>query len=126
VRARVRVRACVVFFFLWLPVEIQLLEFISVMICCIWVNAVHICFLLISSTSIKIMWFWMYVVQLTLILLTWSIGWAPNNARKWQMGFNSAFKGLTQWNWEYIGCSLSTMVIVLFFAVQFTKFQHVH
>jgi hypothetical protein len=31
---------------------------------------------------------------LTLILLTWIIGWAPNNARKWQMGFNSAFKVL--------------------------------
>jgi hypothetical protein len=32
--------------------------------------------------------------KLTLILLTWRIGWAPNNARKWQMGFNSAFKAL--------------------------------
>jgi len=32
---------------------------------------------------------------LTLILLTWRIWWAPNNASKWQMGFNSAFKGLT-------------------------------
>jgi len=31
---------------------------------------------------------------LTLILLTWRIRWAPNNARRWQMGFNSAFKGL--------------------------------
>ena len=31
---------------------------------------------------------------LTLILLTWRIGRAPNNASKWQMGFNSAFKGL--------------------------------
>jgi hypothetical protein len=31
---------------------------------------------------------------LTLILLTWSIGWAPNNVSKWQMGFNLAFKGL--------------------------------
>ena len=31
---------------------------------------------------------------LTLILLTWRIRWAPNNASKWQMGFNSAFKGL--------------------------------
>jgi hypothetical protein len=30
--------------------------------------------------------------QLTLILLTWSIWWA-NNASKWQMGFNLAFKG---------------------------------
>ena len=32
--------------------------------------------------------------SLTLILLTWRIRWAPNNASKWQMGFNSAFKGL--------------------------------
>jgi hypothetical protein len=32
--------------------------------------------------------------DLTLILLTWSIGRAPNNANRWQMGFNSAFKGL--------------------------------
>ena len=31
---------------------------------------------------------------LTLILLTWKIRRAPNNADKWQMGFNSAFKML--------------------------------
>jgi hypothetical protein len=31
---------------------------------------------------------------LTLILLMWRIGWAPKNASRWQMGFNSAFKGL--------------------------------
>jgi len=31
---------------------------------------------------------------LTLILLTWRIWWAPNNASRWQMGFNSAFEGL--------------------------------
>ena len=31
---------------------------------------------------------------LTLILLTWRIWWAPNNASSWQVGFNSAFKGL--------------------------------
>jgi hypothetical protein len=24
----------------------------------------------------------------------WRIGWAPNNASKWQMGFNLVFKGL--------------------------------
>jgi len=30
---------------------------------------------------------------LTLILLTWRIWWAPNNASKLQMGFNSMFKG---------------------------------
>ena len=32
--------------------------------------------------------------HLTLNLLTWRIWWAPNNASKWQMGFNPAFKGL--------------------------------
>ena len=31
---------------------------------------------------------------LTLILLTWRIWRAPNNASRWQMGFNSVFKGL--------------------------------
>ena len=32
--------------------------------------------------------------RLTLILLMWRKWWTPNNASKWQMGFNSAFKGL--------------------------------
>ena len=32
--------------------------------------------------------------SLTLTLLTWRIWWSPNNANRWQMGFNSAFKGL--------------------------------
>jgi len=31
---------------------------------------------------------------LTLIPLTWKIWWAPNDASKWQTGFNSAFKRL--------------------------------
>jgi len=30
-------------------------------------------------------------------MLTWRKWWTPNNASKWQMGFNSAFKGLMQW-----------------------------
>ena len=34
---------------------------------------------------------------LTLVLLTWRVGWAPNKASKWQMGFNSVFKGLNVW-----------------------------
>ena len=34
----------------------------------------------------------------TLILLKWRKWWSPNNASKWQMGFNSAFKGLTIFN----------------------------
>ena len=33
---------------------------------------------------------------LTLIRLTWRIRWASNNASRWQMGFNSVFKGLTR------------------------------
>jgi hypothetical protein len=32
---------------------------------------------------------------LALILLTWRIRWAPNNASRLQMGFNLPFKGLT-------------------------------
>jgi len=28
-------------------------------------------------------------------MLTWRIGCAPNNASKWQMGFNLAFKGFS-------------------------------
>jgi len=34
------------------------------------------------------------VNDLTLILPTWRKWWTPNNASKWKMGFNSAFKGL--------------------------------
>jgi hypothetical protein len=36
-----------------------------------------------------------WLPTLTLKPLTWKIWWAPNNANRWQMGFNSAFKGLT-------------------------------
>jgi len=34
------------------------------------------------------------MIILTLNPLTWRIWTAPNNASKWQMGFNLAFKGL--------------------------------
>ena len=49
------------------------------------------------SNSITVIF--MYLIPrklLTLILLMWRIWLAPNNASKWQMGFNSAFKGLMQ------------------------------
>jgi hypothetical protein len=36
------------------------------------------------------------LISLTLIPLTWNIGRAPNNASKWQMGFNSVFKELNR------------------------------
>jgi hypothetical protein len=39
---------------------------------------------------------------LTLILLTWRKWWASNNASKWQMGFNSAFKGLIYVTWRTV------------------------
>ena len=46
-------------------------------------------------------WQWKFHVKrveetdgLTLIQLTWRIWWTPNNASKWEMEFNSAFKGL--------------------------------
>jgi len=35
-----------------------------------------------------------FLMFLTLKPLTWKIWWAPNNASRWQMRFNSAFKGL--------------------------------
>jgi len=39
--------------------------------------------------------FYCYLILfLTLILPTWRIWWAPNNDWKWQIGFNSVFKGL--------------------------------
>ena len=34
--------------------------------------------------------------MLSLTLLTWTIWRAVTNASKWRMGFNSAFKGLSQ------------------------------
>ena len=34
------------------------------------------------------------LTYLSLILLTWRRWWVPNNASKWEMGFNLAFKGL--------------------------------
>ena len=37
---------------------------------------------------------WVVPDTLTLILPMWRIWWAPNNASRWQIGFNWAFKGL--------------------------------
>ena len=38
---------------------------------------------------------------LTLTLLTWRTWWAPTNASKWRMGFNSVFKGLNKRVYPY-------------------------
>jgi hypothetical protein len=54
---------------------------------------------IIRENTIRVCWSYSrQISQLNLILLKWSIGCAPNNASIWQMGFNSAFKGL-----KYIG-----------------------
>ena len=53
----------------------------------LWINKINIV-LPVSKRDV------VQTLVLTLILLTWSIGWAPNNASKWQMGFNWAFKVL--------------------------------
>jgi len=49
----------------------------------------------------KTIWWRIYIdgnnkTYLTLILLMWRIWLATNNASKWQVGFNSAFKGLNK------------------------------
>ena len=41
------------------------------------------------------------VNDLTLILLTWRKWWTPNNASKWRMGFNPAFKVLNYWLYHF-------------------------
>jgi hypothetical protein len=50
---------------------------------------------------------------LTLTLLTWRIWWAPNNVSKWQMGFNSAFKGLNKFFYMCIYLELYTRNYIL-------------
>jgi len=42
------------------------------------------------SFSVNISYFF-YHNTLTLNPLTWKIWWAPNNASRWQMGFNFAY-----------------------------------
>jgi len=53
----------------------------------IWIISAHACYRMISV-------FRETECSLTIILLTWRIWWAPNNANIWQRGFNSAFKEL--------------------------------
>jgi hypothetical protein len=40
-------------------------------------------------------------IFLTLILPMWRLWWAPNNASKWQMEFNSALKGLSSFIYNF-------------------------
>ena len=63
-------------------------------------------------------------VELTHNSLTWKIWWAPNNASRWHMGFNSVFKGLNMLrcyiNCEHLiilTCKSSNKTIVLRFFI---------
>jgi hypothetical protein len=59
-------------------------------------------FIWISPSSLT-SYFLYFSLPLTLIQLMWRIWWAPNNANKWQMGFNSAFKELNNtYAYQYI------------------------
>ena len=62
----------------------------------LWFDMRSICYLLYNNMHIKLerVRTQTQLCQLTLNPLTWRVWWAPNNASKWQMGFNSAFKGL--------------------------------
>jgi membrane-associated HD superfamily phosphohydrolase len=73
-------------------VEEKVIEF-SASICC---SSSTICWLLGRRSVIFTKQFHAAELFVTLILLTCRIWWALNNASKWQMGSNSAFKGL---NW---------------------------
>jgi hypothetical protein len=54
-----------------------------------------------------------YVKLLTLNLLTTTIVAPPSNASKWQMGFNSAFKGLIH-TFKYYCCTVYSYLINYF------------
>jgi hypothetical protein len=89
-------------------------------------NSLFIC-LLYCLLLFKIYWFffmftflfvliyillYLLISCLTLNLLTTTIVAPPSNARKWQMGFNSAFKGLMNL-WMYV-CMYVLMYLLTF------------
>ena len=78
-------------------------------------------------TLYEITWFYTWrlrTYKLTLILLTWRIWWAPNNASKWQMGFNWVFKGLNWYNSTTYNLKLLLMLkLVIGVNENFVMFQ---
>jgi len=44
---------------------------------------------------------YLFYIGLTLTLLSWRIWWAPNNASKWQIGFNLSFKWLNDLDFRW-------------------------
>jgi hypothetical protein len=68
------------------------------------VNEIYVCACLLNTG-------WSYKVdRFSLILnpLMWRIWWAPNNASRWQLGFNLAFKGL-----NLVDCTALNMRVIV-------------
>jgi hypothetical protein len=64
------------------------MEYLYMFLCRLfWQYRFEILFWLIKYADL------LYSNNLTFTLSKWRIWWAPNNASKWQMGFNSALKG---------------------------------
>jgi hypothetical protein len=61
-------------------------------------------------------------VVLTLILLTWRIWRAPNNASRWQMGFNWAFEGLDD-DLQFINIFSANKFAILFLLTYYTHIK---
>ena len=57
--------------------------------------------------------------RLTLTIKTWRIWWARTNASKWQMGFNSAFKGLMSLYRIYFCCKSVYNIFPIFVPMTF-------
>jgi len=89
---------------IWLSTEITIMQIICSEVRCIWLTRASHCFQLCNTKQKATVSLVVWVIHsphhwhfnsLTLTLLTWRIWWAPNNASKWQMGFNLAFEGLS-------------------------------
>ena len=65
------------------------------------------------------------ILLLTLTLLTWTKWRAPASASKWQMGFNSAFKGLSiqdsciVFGWPHVQLSIFRLAILTYISSSF-------
>jgi hypothetical protein len=61
---------------------------------------------------------------LTLNLLTWTKWWAPASASKWQIGFNSAFKGLMDISLPALFFDPSSTFLILQAEIPGVRFVH--
>ena len=93
----------------------------------------HVCLILCNVCSLFIRFLSSYAVcnrkrALTLIMLMWRIWWASNQASKWQMGFNTAFKGLTDMRvcLRAIGALYMSLTFPLLNVVYMNKLRFVH